>query len=126
MKKHQDKNQENNLSSTEAQGNGIQVGERNLAFEIINSSKYPVKIEFDDFIPEEYYNKKFEEEQKGRRLRKVSQKVRFRQKLREVFIYPEQKIKIPDEIEADIDVPGVFKDKSIKRVFSRSFSQIRV
>ena len=94
----------------------IKAGE--WAFEIINSSKYPVKIEFDDFIPEKYYNKKFEEEQKGRRLRKVSQKVRFHHKLREVFIYPEQKIKIPDEFEADIDVPGVLKIKASNVYFS--------
>jgi len=47
----QDKNQENNLNSIENQENDIQVWKRNLAFEIINISKYPVRIEYVCFKP---------------------------------------------------------------------------
>ncbi|AIY90297.1 hypothetical protein [Geoglobus acetivorans] len=100
----------------------IKEGER--AFEIFNASKYPVKIEFDSFIPEEHYEKRFNEQQRGKEGQNPPQEVRFRQMLREVYIYPDQKRTVPDKSksEADIDVPGVLRIKASNVFYPDDFT----
>ncbi len=122
----QDKNQENNLNSTENQENGILVGKRNLAFKIINVSKYPVKVEYVSFKPEEGYNEIIEKQHKGGKNREPPQAVR----LRGIFgskgriIPPKQKIKVPDKknSEADIVVPGILRIKASNVFYPDDFT----
>ena len=117
----QDKKQENNLNSTENQENDIQVGKLNLAFEILNVSKYPVRVECVGFIPSKEHNEIIEKQHEGNESRVPPHAVR----LHTLFgakgrpIPPNQKIKVPDmgKGEADITVPGVLRIKESNEYF---------
>ncbi len=109
----QDKNQENNLNRIENQENSIQAGKLNLAFEIFNVSKYPVIVEYVDFMPLEGYNEIIEKLHEGIESGEPPQAVRLHALFgaKGKLIPPNQKIKVPDKRkgEADITVPGVLR-----------------
>ncbi|GEM_PF-6820568 len=77
-------------------------------FEIINASKYPIKVEFARQILQRKINKK------------SPQYVRFRHIFgsKGIILIPNQRIKITDKFEAKIDVPGILKVRASNLYYS--------
>ncbi|AEA47099.1 hypothetical protein [Archaeoglobus veneficus] len=78
---------------------------KELAFEIINASKYPIKVEYGDFKPYESYDRETIEEQ-IRNFRHI-----FRLG-RGILITPGSSLRISGQFEKPIVVPGVLRIKA--------------
>lgn len=91
-----------NLNSTENKEEAFRVANVNYAFEIFNLSKYPVRVEYVDFIPSREHNEGVAPQQILRGIFGV----------KGIIIPPNQKRKIPDKMDANLKVPGVLRIKA--------------